>query len=217
VETARNSGREQIARTPEGTVDLQDCRNRTLVDFWNVQLGNTLDCMSLLNLIEPHRDIVVANVGLHHPNEDTLKDNTESFVNWLHSQKNETPYCAVWRQTLPQHFNTETGSWRGGLVHEAKAMLEQAKMSNDSCCAPISMKNFEAHSRFVQQHNAVSDPLLQVGRIPILQLWDAMTGLFKYHGDCGEKTVDCSHWQPPAVAFITKLMLHQLHESCTKS
>lgn len=198
-------------RDAAGNVNLTDCRVRTAKDFWNVNLGDSLECMSRGGLLEP-RDILVVNTGLHHPNPATLQANTEDFISWTkEKQPFDKKLCVVWRQTLPQHFPTENGDWKQALNHQASEALLEAKRANTSCCAPRS----PGAAGNLQQYNRISDPILRDARVPNIQLFRAMEGLWKYHRDCDSvlspRTADCTHWLDPAVELATKLLLDRLY------
>lgn len=207
VQTSRASGKERIGREATGNINLTDCQTRTNEDFWNVNLGDSLECLSEGGLLE-QQDIIVVNTGLHHPNRTTLEANTQDFISWT---KEKRPFdkdlCVVWRQTLPQHFPTDTGDWKEALMHNSKEAVAEAKNANTSCCAPRSPGGS------LQQYNQVTDPMLRDAQVPNIQLFRAMEGLWKYHNDCDEKGADCTHWTRPAADLATKLLLDRLYKS----
>ena len=56
------------------------------------------------SLIDPTRDIIIVNEGLHHNDpETTLPSNIDEFTAW-YARDATSRACVLWRQTTPQHL-----------------------------------------------------------------------------------------------------------------
>ena len=207
--TARLSGVLRIPRGLDGALDQADCHARGATELSDVNLGDALECMSIRGLIT-ESDIVIVNTGVHHPNSGSLVQNVKDFIAWREGMGKNT-HCVVWRQTLPQHFDSPSGDWDGDLLHGAPAIIANARNHSTSCCKPLNDQ-----FQLTQKHNPISDQLVDEAKIPNIKLWTSAAGLWKFHKDCEESTTDCTHWNSPALEVLTRLFLHRLEKECNQ-
>lgn len=231
VEAGRRGGERRVPRDASGSVDARACSNFTstsIREFWEVHLGDALECFTSMQLVHP-QDIVVVNVGVHHPNSGTLRDNVNGFLKWAgkvqSASANHGQPCILWRQTFPQHFSTPTGVYA----------TAQAKSTSRAggCCKPIeyhgdgggnlrlgrphSKINLEYQSQ--QKHNDVTNLIIKDTSIPSLHMYPVLEPLYWAHPGCDhprENYADCTHWDRASGVneLLSELMLVEIVLHC---
>jgi hypothetical protein len=150
-------------------------------------------------------DVLVANVGLHMTTRTALVSNVRAFVAWHASVASQTPQrapCAVWRETMPQHFPTLAGTYAGLIGFLANAS-HGAFDQQSYCCTPLpcvqsssgpsQQPTGAADAALVmtrQKYNDVTDPIVSAAHMPVARVFDLFAPLHYLHGSCH----DCTHY-----------------------
>ena len=194
--TGREAGRLRIP--------LSECQHAcsTPRGMWNVDLGNAFACLHHVGLVSSS-DVIVANAGVHHNDARTLQTNVVNFLTWRSSLHD--PPCTLWRQTLPQHFPTETGAY-GIFAHPAL-----------KSCSPLHLPPWTE-----QKYNDVSDGLINRTDVPIIYLWRKFADDWDQHPGVNIKgKLDCTHWPDhddgtanPVVVKAASLMVTAMQSLC---
>jgi hypothetical protein len=125
----------------------------------------------------------VSASGVHHNNPgETLAPNLDSFFGWL---KGEGPKPIVlWRETLPQHFDTPDGTFQ-------KGNQKRCVHNRDVLCKPIKVSG-------EQKFNSFSNPRVAAFGIPIVEVFDMVKPYWYLHRGCidAQEFVDCTHFPP---------------------
>ena len=142
-----------------------------------------MECVSEMGLIGSN-DVVVANAGVHHNDVRTLKANVIHFLSWW--QQTAARPCVLWRQTLPQHFDTANGTYspvasltskeRLWLVKDWKFEAFREIHHSPNCCKPVHQPS--------QKFGATADPLIAQAGIPIIDLYQVGAPLWWAHTGC---------------------------------
>jgi len=172
--TGRASGLERIPIT--------HCHHAasTSRGLWNADLGDAVACLQHVKLISSG-DVLVVNAGVHHSQKSTLQANVNHFVDW-HSAAFPNAPCTLWRQTLPQHFPTENGTY--SKVFAA---------SDLKTCLPLHLPAWTE-----QWFNDAVDGIINKTRIPIIKLWREFSSSWNMHAGINVNGVlDCTHWADP--------------------
>jgi hypothetical protein len=171
----------------------------------NVDLGDTMRCLTMTKLID-RNDILVINAGVHYNNPSCYNECIKSFLAW-HSDY-DFP-CTFWRQTLPQHFPTRSGSYNSPPL-----------MSNNDLktCVPLATLNVSSSE---QMQNDIVDKLMASNskNITTIKLWRLFSTKWdEHHGwseEAGKMVLDCTHWQEPARILQAKVVLDAItHGHC---
>jgi len=95
-----------------GPVDRRACA--TVVDWMFYNVGDTVE--HALELVAANDELLV-NTGVHHTFETTasIRSNLRALLNWHAAVPLRRRPCLVWRETMPQHFQTPTGEYVPGL------------------------------------------------------------------------------------------------------
>ena len=190
------------------------------------------------------RDVVVVSVGVHHNTpSQTLLPEVEGLGKWLAHTKPDSRPCLLWREALPQNFQTEDGTFGGFLApHTCELATASASASASvsasaahhvaNWCAPLPTGFVERGSR--QKYNDLTTPVLE-GLLPIIRMFRAATPFWELHAECLQefdkhsskqrmtnyfgasgKAADCTHYPAPSpVHYMAHLLLFTvLEERC---
>ena len=182
--------------------------------FADVDLGDTMRCLTSTGAVGAG-DLIVANAGLHYNDLALLRTSVLSLLAWHQETPAAQRPCTIWRETLPQHWNTADGTFDKIWVDkEAARMLPY-------CCKPLASMEELQHTgpgrpanRSLQKWNDLANPLV-AGRMPILRLFRSFEPLYDQHfgPGCG----DCTHWSEAAnerAARETASQLTDLVSTC---
>ena len=192
------------------------CAKTSAVDFKFLRLGDALRCLSLYRHFDGRRhvsDTVVVNAGVHHGRGvrlggHSLATEVHAIIAWHKSQGSASP-CVLWRETLPQHFQTLDGAFPECSSCCGRSLREDCWLPNRSdaayaqCCAPLT-----SHAG-TQPFNNVSTPIVQSAGIPIVRIYTRLAPMWQSHIGCPSAHPgypDCTHLHPDGA----KVAVHAL-------
>jgi hypothetical protein len=225
VEAGKSNGLTRFSRDKWGAIDKTSCMKAAKSDLENANLGDALACLSVKGLIVS-QDIVLVNAGVHHSMhpETTLRLNVLEVVSWYKGFKPQTSRpCVIWKQTLPQHFQSADGGYLGAAnIHNVPEAEFDALMSRPGGCCTAIVPNNSATSNSCQRFNTISDPLVKEAKIPQVNIYKALAAVPFLHNGCKvigkERLLDCTHWKAGAPeAFINQLLLLAVDRMCPRS
>jgi hypothetical protein len=134
-----------------------------------------------------------------------LASHVNGLVNWVQEQKQkQTAPCVLWRQTLPQHFHTQTG-----IYGESHSVLDQAR--GKGCCTPL-----EEAQQGEQKFNDFSDKLMTEAAIRIVPVYRSIAPLYMQHTACSRRGPknDCSNYNREVYSLVNLLTLSTIEDEC---
>ena len=195
----------------------------------NTRVGDATSCLHATGLVRA-QDVVVANSGAHENDEAAISVTAQQFANVyrvLTAAADGGPVtpgpCVLWRQVLPQHFNTATG----GYAHLLAGSPRGACSARDYPCSPLSprvLRGAMAEEKSVtnmseQVFNDIAMPIMLRAGVPVIYTWANTAPLWQYHGGCRwSKTVDCTHFaaHSPVHAIALRATLCSIARDCAK-
>lgn len=193
----------------------------------NTRVGDATSCLYATGLVRA-QDVVVANSGAHENDEAAISVTAQQFANVyrvLTAAADGGPVtprpCVLWRQVLPQHFNTATG----GYGHLLAGSPRGACSARDYPCSPLSprvLRGAMAEEKSVtnmseQVFNDIAMPIMLRAGVPVIYTWANTAPLWQYHGGCRwSKTVDCTHFaaHSPVHAIALRATLCSIAQEC---
>ena len=163
------------------------------------------------------RDIIVANLGIHWDFQSTIgefKEALQEFFGLIHAKercelasensKNIPVPIILWRETIPQHFNTSNGHYAGDNL--ARHYKQCAPMTAERYVGDGLKNECIPSCMYANYHNDVANKIARSICVDIIPVWDELICFHDLHLGAG----DCAHMlrtEKVQVFFHWKLLL----------